>query len=152
MSKPSSMSSDDNTNKYVFKYIYRNENSMKNEAAVPRIMIVDDMPDVRSTLKRILTHEGYNIAGEAEDGGEAVVMAKELKPDLIIMDYMMHEMNGIEATKILKAENPYIKVIIYTGEPAPSLVAECIKAGASNFIPKPVDRNHLLLLVKNLCA
>jgi YesN/AraC family two-component response regulator len=113
------------------------------------IMIVDDDAAVRATIRKIIEREGYKIAAEAGDGSEAVILAKQLKPDLVIIDNNMLKMHGIEAIKIMKAENPEMKAIMLTGAPSPSLVSECFKAGCSNFLSKPVDNNHLLRVIKN---
>ena len=123
---------------------------MENSAGAPRIIIADDMCEVRALYRKMLDQEGYNIVGEAEDGDEVEYLAKKMCPDLVIMDYNMERMNGIEAIKKLKQLDPNIRIIMITGAPSPSLVAECIEAGASNFLSKPFDKNHFLQLVKRL--
>ncbi|MFA6451651.1 MAG: response regulator [bacterium] len=125
---------------------------MKNDVNAPKILIADDTKEVRAAMRKLLEREGYIVVGEAEDGDEAVTMAAELKPDLIIIDNVMHKMHGVEAIKLIKSKNPYIEIIMVTGVPSPSLIADCIKAGATNFLSKPIDRNHFLHIVKNICT
>jgi|GEM_PF-5753017 len=142
----------DPKNSGSFKYPYREDIYMKNDVNAPKILIADDTKEVRAAMRKLLEREGYIVVGEAEDGDEAVTMAAELKPDLIIIDNVMHKMHGVEAIKLIKSKNPYIEIIMVTGVPSPSLIADCIKAGATNFLSKPIDRNHFLHIVKNICT
>jgi two-component system, chemotaxis family, chemotaxis protein CheY len=139
-------------NEGAYIYPYKREDNMETDAVASKILIADDTKEVRDTIRMMLEREGYLIVGEAEDGGEAVSMAAELKPDLVIIDNLMHKMHGVEAIKLIKANNPNINIIMLTGVPSPSLVADCIKAGATNFLSKPIDRNHFLHIVKNICS
>ena len=80
-----------------------------------RILIVDDHEIVRRGLRVLLQgHEGWEICGEAVDGYDAVAKAAQLKPDLAILDVMLPEMNGIDATRIIRSEAPEAKIIALT--------------------------------------
>lgn len=117
-------------------------------AAKRRILIVDDMRLIRKTLADMLTANGYNIIGEADDGDTAVELAAKLNPDLIIMDVVMNRMSGIAATSLIKKANPNIKVIIITQTARPSIVTESFKAGAVNFVTKPLNHIQVLRVVR----
>ena len=79
-----------------------------------RIVIADDHALFRDGLRSLLSTQGHEIIGEAKNGREAIELARRLKPDLILMDLQMPEVNGIAATRTLTAELPEIKVIILT--------------------------------------
>ena len=125
---------------------FANDNILNREDSIsgPTILIVDDMQPVRKIIRRILESECYCVVGDAEDGDEAIILSIKLKPDIVIMDYNMSRVNGIEATRKITAANPRTKIIIMTGYAKPSLVMECMRAGASNFLIKPVQYHSLL--------
>jgi CheY-like chemotaxis protein len=112
-------------------------------------LIVDDEPGVRKVLKWALEHEGYQRIEEAEDGDEAVALSRTERLDLIVMDNQMKRLCGRQAISRIKEKNPDVKIIIMTGMPMPSLVRDCMSAGAANFIIKPIGIPHFLTLIKN---
>ena len=114
-----------------------------------RVLIVDDVPSMRRTLRRILESAGYDIVGEAEDGDEAVDMAMELSPDVVLMDVVMRRMDGIEATRMIKKARPDTKVIMVTQEARPSVVVQSMTAGAINFLIKPYQDIQILKIMSN---
>ena len=120
-----------------------------NSRSLRKILITDDDPAVRSVVRRLLESEGYSNISEAADGNEGVAVSRKINPDLIMMDYYMGGMDGLEATRKIKEEMPAINVIVMTGQPMPSLVKDCMSAGASSFIIKPFDRKELMNVVKN---
>src|SRR5262249_61988655 len=84
-------------------------------ASVTRILIADDHEVVRSGLRAILeAHEGWNVVAEASDGKEAIAKAVEAKPDVAIIDYSLPTMNGVEATRQIRARVPSAEVLIFT--------------------------------------
>ena len=101
------------------------------------ILICDDAAFMRMMIKDILTKNGYNIAGEAENGAKAVEKYSELKPDLVLMDITMPEMDGIEALKKIKAADPNASVIMCSAMGQQAMVIESIQSGAKDFIVKP---------------
>src|SRR3984885_3295100 len=102
-----------------------------------RILLVDDEKMVRSALKRLLSaHSEWKVVGEATDGLDAVSKARDLKPDVIIMDVTMPEMNGLQATPEIKKENPSIEILIFTQHDSDQIVREAQKAGASGYLLK----------------
>ena len=114
------------------------------------ILICDDAAFMRMMIKDILTKNGYTVAGEAENGAKAVEKYTELKPDLVLMDITMPEMDGIEAVKQIKAVNPAAKVIMCSAMGQQSMVMDAIKAGANDFIVKPFQADRVLEAVKKI--
>ena len=114
------------------------------------ILICDDAAFMRMMIKDILTKNGYNIAGEAENGQKAVEKYAELKPDLVLMDITMPEMDGIEALKRIKAADPSASVIMCSAMGQQAMVIESIQSGAKDFIVKPL-RLFRKLLDNNGC-
>ncbi len=117
-----------------------------------RVMIVDDAVFMRNTLKEIFQGAGYEIAGEAANGVEAVEKYQELRPDLISMDIVMPFKNGIEATREIRKADPRAVVIICSALGQESLVTEAIEAGATDFIVKPFRPENVLQVVQKALA
>jgi NarL family two-component system response regulator LiaR len=114
------------------------------EQAKIRIMIVDDHAVVRSGLGAfIATVPDLDLVGEAENGEQAVVRAKSLKPDIILMDLMMPGMDGVAATRLIKAQNPSIQIIALTSFQEDELVQNAMKAGAIGYLMKNVTVREL---------
>ena len=114
------------------------------------ILICDDAAFMRMMIKDILTKNGYNIVGEAENGAKAVEKYNELKPDLVLMDITMPEMDGIEALKKIKALDPGAKIIMCSAMGQQAMVIEAIQAGAKDFIVKPFQAERVLEAVKKV--
>ena len=114
------------------------------------ILICDDAAFMRMMIKDILTKNGYNIAGEAENGAVAVEKYKELKPDLVLMDITMPEMDGINALKHIKAADASASVIMCSAMGQQAMVIESIQSGAKDFIVKPFQADRVLEAVKKV--
>ena len=114
------------------------------------ILICDDAAFMRMMIKDILTKNGYNVAGEAENGLKAVEKYNELKPDLVLMDITMPEMDGIQALKTIKSGDPSAMVIMCSAMGQQAMVIESIQAGAKDFIVKPFQAEHVLEAVKKV--
>jgi two-component system chemotaxis response regulator CheY len=113
-----------------------------------KILIVDDNDLMRTLLRGILRNEEYHIIGEARNGAVALEFVERDKPDLICMDVMMPEMDGLEALQSIKSTNPEIIVIMITGNPSKENVQESIKGGANGFIIKPFNAAKVLDTLK----
>mgnify|MGYP002892056854 FL=1 len=114
------------------------------------ILICDDAAFMRMMIKDILTKNGYNVAGEAENGAKAVEKYAELKPDLVLMDITMPEMDGIEALKKIKASDPSASVIMCSAMGQQSMVIEAIQSGAKDFIVKPFQADRVLESIRKV--
>ncbi|MFM9872908.1 MAG: response regulator [Fimbriimonadaceae bacterium] len=117
-----------------------------------RILITDDALFMRVTLKNILSSNGYEVVGEAENGAQAVKMYSELKPDLVTMDITMPEMDGLEALKQIRAADANAKVVMCTAMGQKNMVVEAIQSGAKDFIVKPFQPDRVLEAVSKLLA
>ncbi|MEI7555606.1 response regulator [Candidatus Chlorohelix sp.] len=107
-----------------------------------RVVIADDESIIRMDLKEMLSVLGYQVVGEAGDGKQAVSLARELKPDLVIMDIKMPEMDGITAAKILTEER-IAPVLLLTAYSQQELVAGAREAGVIGYIVKPFRQDEL---------
>ena len=114
------------------------------------ILICDDAAFMRMMIKDILTKNGYNVAGEAENGAKGVEKYNELKPDLVLMDITMPEMDGIQALKAIKAADADAKVIMCSAMGQQAMVNESIQSGAKDFIVKPFQADRVLEAVKKV--
>ncbi|MDE5588777.1 MAG: response regulator [Acetatifactor sp.] len=114
------------------------------------ILICDDAAFMRMMIKDILSKNGYNVAGEAENGMKAVEKFKEVTPDLVLMDITMPEMDGIAALKEIKKLDAGAKVIMCSAMGQQAMVIESIQAGAKDFIVKPFQAERVLEAVKKV--
>jgi len=108
------------------------------------IMIVDDNDMMRSILRGMLRGELYDVIGEARNGQSAVEMAERLKPDIICMDVLMPELDGIGAMAQIKAQRAESTFIMITANADPETVQQAIENGASGFIIKPFNAARVL--------
>lgn len=113
-----------------------------------RVMLVDDAKVMRLMLARIFEQAGYEVAGEAATGLEAIARYKEIKPDLVLMDITMPEMSGIDAVKEIKKIDPEARIIMCTAMGQRPLVVEAIVAGAVNYVVKPFTPSKVLEAAK----
>lgn len=115
-----------------------------------RVLIVDDAAFMRMMIKDILSKDGYEVVGEADNGVKAVEKYKELTPDLVLMDITMPEMNGIDAVKNIKAIDPGAKIVMCSAMGQQAMVIESIQAGARDFIVKPFQADRVLEAVRKV--
>lgn len=112
------------------------------------VLICDDAAFTRVMIKDILTKNGYDVAGEAENGLKAVEKYNETKPDLVMMDITMPEMDGIQALKKIKEADANATVIMCSAMGQQAMVIESIQSGAKDFIVKPFQADRVLEAVK----
>jgi len=115
-----------------------------------KILIADDAAFMRMTLRDILTKGGYEIAGEAETGEEAVEKYKQLKPDLLTLDIVMLGEGGIKAVKDIVASDKGAKVLMISAMGQQALIIESIQSGAKGFVIKPFKPDQVLAEVKRI--
>ncbi|NLI94180.1 MAG: response regulator [Peptococcaceae bacterium] len=108
------------------------------------VMLVDDAAFMRMMLKDILSNNGYQIIGEAENGAVAVEKYSDLKPDITIMDITMPEMDGLQAVKEIRSKDPQAKVIMCSAMGQQAMVIEAIQSGAKDFVVKPFQAERVL--------
>ncbi len=113
-----------------------------------RILIVDDAAFMRMMIRDILTKNGYEVCGEANDGAQAIEKFKELRPDLVTMDITMPEMDGIQALKEIKKIDGNAKVIMCSAMGQQAMVIDAIQAGAKDFIVKPFQADRVIEAIK----
>jgi two-component system chemotaxis response regulator CheY len=113
-----------------------------------RILIVDDAAFMRMMIRDILSKNGFEVVGEANDGAQAIEKFKETRPDLVTMDITMPEMDGIAALKEIKKIDPNAKVIMCSAMGQQSMVIDAIQAGAKDFIVKPFQADRVIEAIK----
>ena len=110
-----------------------------------RILLADDHDIMRRGLRNLLeTHPGWEVCGEAANGREAVKLARELKPDIVVLDLSMPELNGLEATRQIRKELPQTEVLIFTMHDTEQLVREVLAAGARGYVLKSDAGRYLI--------
>lgn len=115
-----------------------------------KILVVDDAAFMRMMIKDILTKNGYDVVGEAENGAKAIEKFKELSPDLMIMDITMPEVDGIQAVKEITKIDGNAKVIMCSAMGQQAMVIEAIQSGARDFIVKPFQADRVIEAVKKV--
>jgi len=113
-----------------------------------RILIVDDAAFMRMMIKDILSKNGYDIVGEAENGKVALEKYQELRPELTTMDITMPEMDGISAVKEIRKVDPKANIIMCSAMGQQAMVIDAIQAGAQDFIVKPFQPDRVLEAVR----
>ena len=118
-----------------------------------RLLLVDDNPEFLEAATRfVATEPQISVVGQALSGRDAVLQVSTLRPDLVLMDYVMPDMNGIEATRMVKAQDEVPQVVILTLHDLPEYRAQAEAAGADGFLPKADFGRDLLALIASLFA
>ena len=113
-----------------------------------RILIADDHALFRDGLRSLLLAQGHEVIGEAKNGREAVELARQLQPDLLLMDVQMPELDGIAATRLITAEMPSLKVVILTASEAEEKLFDAIKSGAQGYLLKNLEADTFFELLE----
>ena len=113
-----------------------------------RILIADDHPLFRDGLRSLLIAQGYDVVGEAKNGREAVTLAAELKPDIVLMDLSMPELDGLAATRLISADLPDVKVIVLTASDEQTNLFDAIKAGAQGYLLKNLEADDFFAMLE----
>jgi DNA-binding NarL/FixJ family response regulator len=116
-----------------------------------QILIADDHELVRDGIKHMLGHEeDLEVVGEASNGREAVDLCRRLKPDLVLMDVRMPEMNGVDATRAIKVEQPSVSVLVVSTYGNVDYLLEAIEAGAAGYVLKDAPNRQLINAMKRV--
>jgi two-component system chemotaxis response regulator CheY len=115
-----------------------------------RLLVVDDALLMRTMIRDVATQAGWEVAGEAANGAEAVALYQRLRPDLVTMDVVMPEMGGLEALRAIRAVDPNARVVMVTALDQKQTLLDSISAGAIDFIVKPFDRSRIANLLEKL--
>jgi two-component system chemotaxis response regulator CheY len=113
-----------------------------------RILIADDLSFMRMIQKEILGERGYLVVGEAADGIEVVEKYRSLKPDLVVLDITMPNMNGLEAMRRIFQLDPKARIIMCSALGQQKLIVEAIQAGVKDFIVKPFKPERILSAIE----
>ncbi|MFQ5795879.1 MAG: response regulator [Candidatus Bipolaricaulia bacterium] len=114
------------------------------------VLIADDHPMVRAGLRLMLDMEGIRVVGEAADGRETADKANRLTPDIILMDVRMPEMDGLNALRAIKAENPAITAIMISTYDDPSYLLQAVASGAAGYLLKGISRSELIDAIRRV--
>ncbi|MBF8775000.1 response regulator transcription factor [Pseudomonas fulva] len=114
------------------------------------VLIVDDHPIVRLSLRMLLERERFNVIAEVGNGSEVAQVARELKPDVVILDIGLPGLDGMEVIKRLQSLDPVPKIMVLTGQATDMYVRRCLDAGIGAFVTKEEDHEALLFALKAL--
>ena len=113
-----------------------------------RLMLADDHRMLREGLRRSMIDQGFDVVGEARDGDEAIRLADELHPEVILMDVTMPEVDGVEATRQIRASHPDIKIVMLTMHADQEVLTSAIRAGASGYLVKDCSTEEIASAVR----
>ncbi|SES12003.1 response regulator [Psychrobacillus sp. OK032] len=116
------------------------------------VLVVDDAIFMRTTIKRMLEEQQFQIIGEAANGQEAIEMYRKLLPDVVTMDITMPGMTGIEAVKSIISEHPDAKIVMVTALGQQKLIVDALESGAKDFITKPFNPEQIVQVLNNVTA
>lgn len=115
-----------------------------------RLLVVDDAMFMRKLIRDVASEAGWEVAGEAKNGLEAVALYETLQPDLVTMDVVMPGMGGLDALRMIRQRDPAAQVVMVTALDQKQTLLESIRDGALDFIVKPFDRERILSLLKKV--
>ena len=112
-----------------------------------RLLVTDDALIMRMRIRDIAREVGWEVVGEAGNGRECVERYASLRPDLVTLDIVMPEMDGVEALRAIRASDPSARVVMVSALDQKSKLSECIRLGALDFLVKPFDKERLVGLL-----
>ena len=115
-----------------------------------RLLVVDDAMFMRRLIRDVAAEAGWEVAGEAADGAEAVASYERLRPDLVTMDLVMPVMGGLEALRRIRAADPGARVVVVTALDQKQALLDSIRDGALDFVVKPFERDRLVGMLRKL--
>ena len=125
----------------------------KTRDPVARVVVADDHDVVRAGVRTLLSGErGLEVVGEAANGREALTVCRRARPDLILMDVRMPDMDGLAATRAIKYESPRTSVILFTMYDNPDYLVEALKAGAAGYLQKGASKAEIVTIIRRVLA
>jgi two-component system chemotaxis response regulator CheY len=118
----------------------------------PRLLIVDDATIMRMRISGVAREAGWEIVAEATNGVEGLARYREQRPDLVTLDIVMPELDGVEMLRQLRSEDPAARVVMVSAVDQRAKLRECIALGALDFVVKPFDKERLLSLFRKYAA
>jgi len=118
----------------------------------PRLLVADDHQLLRAALVDLLVQAGFEVVGEAADGADAVALAKELEPDVVLMDLRMPVLGGLDAARLIKDAHPDIQVVLLTAFESPALQQQAQEAGCFAYLVKGCPPGELRLTLHEAMA
>ena len=117
----------------------------------PRVVLADDQADLFDEIRRLLEPQ-FDVVGTAQDGQSALALAKDLKPDVLVLDISMPRVSGIEAARKLRQQDPTAKIVFLTMHQDPDIVQAAFKTGALGYVLKMAARSELLVALEEVLA
>ena len=119
---------------------------------LPRLLVVDDHDMLREALVELLVQAGFEVVGEAADGADAVALAKQLEPEVVLMDLRMPVLGGLDATRLIKDARPATQVVLLTAFDSPALQQQAEEAGCFAYLVKGGPPGDLRLVLHQAMA
>ena len=120
--------------------------------SLPRLLVVDDHDMLREALVELLDQAGFDVVGQAADGADAVALAKQLEPDVVLMDLRMPVLGGLDATRLIKDACPATQVVLLTAFESPALAQQAEQAGCFAYLVKGGPPGTLRLVLHQAAA
>ena len=130
----------------------RSEAALRRTPASIRLLLADDHRMLREGLHRTMAERGFDVVGEARDGAEAVEMALALDPDVILMDVSMPELNGVEATREIRATPCRARIVMLTMHADHDVLADAIRAGANGYLVKDCSTDEIASAIETVAT
>jgi DNA-binding NarL/FixJ family response regulator len=115
-------------------------------------MLADDHKMLREGLRRSMVERGFDVVGEARDGAEAVELANSLRPDVILMDVSMPEIDGVEATRQIRERQPDVRIVMLTMHADQDVLADAIRAGANGYLVKDCSTDEIASAIETVAG
>ena len=110
-----------------------------------RVVIADDHPQIRLALRQVLEVEGdFEVVGEAQNGADAVEVTTQTRPELVVLDYRMPRLNGVEAAREIRRRTPDVALVLLSGDEEPTVQSDAVDAGVSSYVSKSGRPEDLL--------
>lgn len=115
-------------------------------------MLADDHKMLREGLRRSMVERGFDVIGEARDGAEAVELSASLRPDVILMDVSMPEIDGVEATRQIRERQPDVRIVMLTMHADQDVLADAIRAGANGYLVKDCSTDEIASAIETVAG